>query len=160
MSDDKPDAKRAQTDNNAVPEPPEEIADYDLGSAADALANEGDTKTVWVADHDREVRWWFKVVDRVPVRRKQKIVEENTTATNEGVNVSSDYYIDMLEFMVEDWSGANDADAPGLRELLTGAYRTGDAANPVFEELWEEVPPPFGTDMGDIDAQDDEKGKE
>lgn len=126
-----------------VPEPPEELADYDPGTANDALADRDDTRTVWVADHDREKRWWFELTERVPVRKKQKFVEENTTASKDGVNVDSDYYVDMLEYMVVDWSGADDEDAPGIREFLTSAYRGNDPENPVFEDLWNEVPPPF-----------------
>jgi len=129
--------------NGDAPEPPEELKDYDPGTAQDALATDGPTRTVWVADHDREKRWWFKLSERVPVRKKQKFVEENTTATQEGINVDSDYYVDMLEFLIDDWSGAGDEDAPGLRELLTSAYRGNDPENPVFEDLWNEVPPPF-----------------
>ena len=129
--------------NDGVPEPPEELADYDPGTAQDALADDGDTRVVWVADHETETRWWFKISERVPVRRKQKFVEQNTTATDEGINVDSDYYVDMLEFLIDDWSGADDDDAPPLREFLTGAYRGNDPENPVFEDLWNEVPPPF-----------------
>ena len=126
-----------------APEPPEDLADYDPGTARDALATDGDTRVVWVADHDRETRWWFEVRERIPVRKKQKFVADNTTATADGVNIDSDYYVDMLEYMVVDWSGAGDDDAPGLREFLTSAYRGKDVENPVFEELWNEVPPPF-----------------
>lgn len=127
-----------------VPEPPEELADYDFGSAQDAIADSGgNTRHVWVADHEREVKWWFELSDRIPVRRKQKVVEANTTTTQEGIEVDADYYVDMLEIMVVDWSGADDGDAPELRELLTKAYRGNDADNPVFEKLWDEVPPPF-----------------
>ena len=125
------------------PEPPEELADYDPGTAQDALATQDDTRIVWVADHDRETRWWFEITERIPVRKKQKIVGNNTTATAEGVEVDSDYYVDMLEELVVDWSGSGDDDAPSLRELLTGAYRGNDVDNPVFEDLWNEVPPPF-----------------
>jgi len=126
-----------------APEPPEELKEYDPGSAQDALADDGATRTVWVADHERETRWWFQLSERVPVRKKQKFVEEHTTATKDGINVDSDYYVDMLEFLIEDWSGAGDADAPGLREFLTSAYRGNEPDNPVFEDLWDEVPPPF-----------------
>ena len=125
------------------PEPPEELADYDPGSAQDALAGREHTRIVWVADHERETRWWFELSERIPVRKKQKLVANNTTATKEGIDVDSDYYVDMLEEMVVDWSGADEGDAPGLRELLTSAYRGKDPENPVFESLWDEVPPPF-----------------
>lgn len=135
------------------PEPPEDIADYDLGSASEALAKNGSTRTVWVSDHEREIRWWFELTERVPVRKKQKIVEENTTATQEGVNIDSTYYIDMLEYMVQDWAGSDDPEAPGLRELLTGAYRGQEADNPVFESLLDEVPPPF-SELPDADLKE------
>lgn len=126
------------------PEPPEELADYDPGSAQDALAGgDGNTRVVWVADHERETRWWFELAERIPVRKKQQLVANNTTATKDGVDVDSDYYVDMLEEMIVDWSGADEPEAPGIRELLTGAYRGKDPQNPVFEDLWEEVPPPF-----------------
>lgn len=126
------------------PEPPEELADYDPGTAQDAIASDdGPANVVWVADHEREKRWWFRLRSRVPVRKKQKIVEKNTTAGPEGVNVNADYYVDMLEEMIVEWSGSDDPDAPSLRELLTGAYRGADAENPVFEDLWNQVPPPF-----------------
>lgn len=129
---------------NDVPEPPEDIADYDLGSAQDAVGGDGGpSKVVWVADHEREVRWWFRLSERIPVRKKQKIVEENVTAKEDGINVDADYYVDMLELLIEEWSGEGDDDAPGLRELLTSAYRSNDPENPVFETLWDEVPPPF-----------------
>lgn len=133
-----------------APEPPEELSDYDPGSAQDALAGSGSTRVVWVADHEREKRWWFRVSERVPVRKKQKFVADNTTATEDGIDVDSDYYVDMLEFLIVEWSGENDDDAPGLREFLTGAYRGNDPTNPVFEDLWDEVPPPFG-DLADSD---------
>jgi len=129
--------------NDGAPEPPEELKDYDPGSAQDALAGDGSTRTVWVADHDVEKRWWFRLSERVPVRKKQKIVEDNTTATQEGINVDADYYVDMLEFLITEWSGEDDEDAPSLREFLTSAYRGNDPENPVFEDLWNEVPPPF-----------------
>lgn len=125
------------------PEPPEELADYDPGTAHDAIATDDDTRVVWVADHEIEKRWWFELRDRIPVRKKGSILEQNTTANEEGVNVSADYYTDMLEYMIVDWSGSDDADAPGLRTLLTKAYRGKDADNPVFETLQDEVPPPF-----------------
>lgn len=133
-----------------APEPPEDLADYDMGSAQDALADDADTRVVWVADHEREKKWHFELTERVPVRKKQKIVEQNTTATREGVNVDADYYVDMLEYLIVDWSGAGDEDAPGIREFLTAAYRGNDVDNPVFESLWDEVPPPFG-DINDAD---------
>jgi len=132
------------------PEPPEDLKEYDPGSAHDALVDDGPTRTVWIADHDREKRWWFELSERVPVRRKQKVVEENVTATPDGVNINSDYYVDMLEFLIVDWSGADDSDAPSIREFLTSAYRGSDIDNPVFEDLWDEVPPPFG-DVSDAD---------
>jgi hypothetical protein len=123
-------------------EPPDDIADYDVGSAQDALADKS-TRSVWVADHERELRWKFDLKERLPVRKKQKIVEDNTTATEEGINISSDYYIDMLEELIVSWSGDDEPESPDLRELLTGAYRGTDDENTVFEDLWDEVPPPF-----------------
>jgi len=130
-------------DSRATPEPPEELRDYDPGSAADAMVDEGDTRVVWIADHEAEKRWWFELSENVPVRRKQKMVEQNTTAGPDGVTIDADYYVDMLEFIIVDWSGADDPDAPGIREFLTKAYRGQGFDNPVFEDLWEEVPPPF-----------------
>ena len=121
---------------------PDQIADYDVGSAQDALADHS-TRTVWVADHERKLRWKFELQKRVPVRKKQKIVEENTTATEDGINVSSDYYVDMLEELIVSWSGEDEPESPSLRELLTGAYRGTGTQNTVFEDLWDEVPPPF-----------------
>jgi len=123
--------------------PPEEIADYDMGSAQDAIADDDDTYTVWVADHDRKKRWAFQVRERVPVRKKGQILERNTSVNEDGLNVAYDYYVDMLEYMVVSWSGEDDADAPGLRELLTRAYTGNSPNNPVFEKLQDEVPPPF-----------------
>lgn len=125
------------------PEPPDELKGYDPGSARDAMATDDDTDVVWVADHEREKRWWFEIRERIPVRKKGSILETNTTATEDGVNVSADYYTDMLEYMIVDWSGGDDADAPSLREFLTKAYRGSDPDNPVFETLQDEVPPPF-----------------
>jgi hypothetical protein len=132
------------------PTPPDEIAGYDPGTAQEAVSDSTETRTVWVADHEREKRWWFKITDQVPVRKKQSIVEKNTTATPDGVEVDSTYYVDMLEYLIQDWSGSGDADAPSIREFLTSAYRTKDPENPVFEDLWSEVPPPFG-DLSDAD---------
>lgn len=122
--------------------PPEEIADYDMGKASDAIASDDETYVVWVADHERETRWAFELRERVPVRKKGQILERNTSVDEDGLNVAYDYYVDMLEYMVVSWSGEDEADAPGLRELLTRAY-TGGANNPVFEKLQDEVPPPF-----------------
>jgi len=123
--------------------PPEDIADYEMGRARDAIASDDDTYTVWVADHEREVKWAFEVRERVPVRKKGQILESNTSVDEAGLNVAYDYYVDMLEYMIVSWSGEGEDGAPGLRELLTGAYTGSDPDNPVFEKLQEEVPPPF-----------------
>lgn len=123
--------------------PPEEIADYDMGSAQDAIAADDDTYVKWVADHERETRWAFELRERVPIRKKGQILERNTSVNEDGLNVAYDYYVDMLEYMVVSWSGEDDADAPGLRELLTRAYTGSEPDNPVFEALQDEVPPPF-----------------
>jgi len=123
--------------------PPDEIADYDMGTAQDAIAGGDDTYVMWVADHERETRWAFELRERVPVRKKGQILESNTSVTEDGLNVAYDYYVDMLEYMITSWSGEDDDDAPGLRELLTRAYTGSEPDNPVFEELQEEVPPPF-----------------
>lgn len=123
--------------------PPEEIADYDMGSAQDAIASDDDTYTKWIADHEREVRWAFELRERVPVRKKGQILEQNTAVDEGGLNLSYDFYVDMLEYMIVSWSGEDDPEAPGLRELLTRSYTGNEPDNPVFEELQEEVPPPF-----------------
>lgn len=123
--------------------PPEEIAEYDMGSAQDAIADESDTYVVWVADHERETRWAFELRERVPVRKKGQILERHLTITDEGPSLSYDYYVDMLEYMVVDWSGSDDPNAPGLKELLTRNYVGKSPDNPVFEKLQDEVPPPF-----------------
>jgi hypothetical protein len=138
MSDDTPDK---------VPEPPEDVADYELGTADDAIADDSSTRVVWVVDHERELKWWFELREQVPVRKKGNVLEDNATMTEQGTKVSNDYYIDMLEYMVVDWSGADDPDAPGIRELLTKAPTGNEVGNPVFEKLQNEVPPP----VSDID---------
>jgi hypothetical protein len=123
--------------------PPEQIADYDMGRGRDAIASDDDTYTKWVADHEREVKWAFELRERVPVRKKGQILERNTSTDEEGLHVAYDYYVDMLEYMIVSWSGESDPEAPGLRELLTGAYTGSEPDNPVFESLQDEVPPPF-----------------
>lgn len=125
------------------PKPPEHLQEYDPGSAREAIADNSSTYIKWIADHDAKRRWYFELKERVPVRKKQTVLEDHTKQTDEGTHISSDYYVDMLEYMVVDWSGADDENAPSLRELLTSAYRGNDANNPVFESLWDEVPPPF-----------------
>lgn len=128
-----------------IPDPPEDIADYDMGSGRDAIAD-ASTDVVWVADHEREMRWWFELRRRVPLRKKNQILEDNVDIAKDGsMNVASDYYTDMLEYMIVSWSGEDAPDAPGLRELLTGCYAGTDTGNPTFERLQEEVPPPFAS---------------
>jgi len=125
-----------------VPEPPEDIADYDDGTAQDALSD-STTYVKWVADHEREKKWWFEIKQRVPLRKKNNTLEKHVSVDEDGeMNISADYYTDMLEYMIVDWSGANHPDAPGLKELLTGVYAGTEPGNPVFEDLQDEVPPP------------------
>lgn len=134
-----------------APAVPDELSDYDMGSAKDAIADDTDTYTKWVADHERGLKWWFELRERVPVRKKGQILEKHTAVDEAGLTLSYDYYIDMLEYLIVDWSGADDDDAPGIRELLTRAYTGTEPDNPVFEELQDEVPPPFqNVPQGDL----------
>lgn len=123
---------------------------FDVGTIDDAIVDESDTRRVWIEDDTREVAYWFEVKRDVPLRKKNQILETNLT-TEPGPdgtptqNLSSDYYTDMLEYMIVDWFGADEShsDVPSLRVFLT-------KMSSVFEELQNEVPQPF-------DAIDDQE---
>lgn len=128
--------------------PPEPPDGFDLGSYDDAVVDDGNTRTVWVEDDDKGVAYWFELQEDVPLSKKNRVLENNLT-TEKGddgkprQNLSSDYYRDLLEYMVVDWFGADDPDADPLPVFLT-------KMTAVFEDLQDEVPRPFGgIDDGD-----------
>lgn len=123
-----------------APEPPE---GYEVGTVSDAVVDESATRTVWVTDDDSGTAYWFELKEDVPLRKKNHILENNLTTEQapDGTprqNLSSDYYTDMLEYMVDDWFGSDtqNTEAPSLRVFLT-------KMSSVFESLQDEVPPPF-----------------
>jgi hypothetical protein len=124
----------------ADPEPPE---GYDVGSIEDAIVDDDATRRVWIEDDDKGVAYWFDLKEDVPLSKKNKVLEQNLT-TERGPNgdprqnLSSDYYTDMLRYMVDDWFGAHEPDAPGLASFLA-------QMSSVFEELQDEVPPPMNS---------------
>ena len=126
--------------NPKEPEPPE---GFEVGSVDDAVVDESRTRRVWVKDPDKGKAYWFDLIEDVPLRKKNNVLEQNLT-TESGPdgkprqNLSSDYYVDMLEYMTRDWFGSDDPDAPELRVFFT-------QMGAVFEQLHDEVPAPFGS---------------
>jgi len=121
-----------------APEPPE---GFEVGTVEDAVADEDATRRVWITDDDDGVAYWFDLKTDVPLRKKNAVLEDNLTTEKgpEGEprqNLSADYYTDMLRYMVDDWFGADDPDAPGMATFLT-------QMSSVFEELQNEVPKPM-----------------
>lgn len=116
---------------------------FEVGSIDDAVVDESRTETVWVKDDDKGVAYWFEMKEDVPLRKKNEVLENNLT-TEKGPdgeprqNLSSDYYSDMIQYMVVDWFGAQEDhdDVPSLRVFL-------NKMSAVFEDLQDEVPPPF-----------------
>lgn len=116
---------------------------FEVGSIDDAIVDESATRRVWIEDEDKGVAYWFDLKEDVPLQKKNKILEDNLT-TEQGPdgrprqNLSSDYYTDMIEYMVEDWFGAHEDndDVPSLRVFL-------NKMSAVFESLQDEVPPPM-----------------
>lgn len=135
-------------DDAPDPQPPE---GYDVGTIDDAVVDESKTRRVWVEDDDKDVAYWFDLKADVPLRKKNAVLEDNLT-TERGPdgeprqNLSSDYYTDMLRYMVDDWFGAHEPDAPGLATFLT-------RMSSVFESLQDEVPSPMS------DLPDGDRGK-
>jgi hypothetical protein len=127
-------------DTPKEPEPPE---GFEVGSVDDAIVDEDATRRVWVKDDDKGVAYWFDLKEDVPLRKKNSCLEDNLT-TDRGPNgeprqnLSSGYYDDMLRYMVDDWFGADDPDAPGLATFLT-------QMGSVFESLQDEVPAPMSS---------------
>jgi hypothetical protein len=131
------------------PEPPE---GYEIGSFEDATVDKSATRTVWVTtgdpDEDDEARaYWFELKADVPLRKKNEVLENNLTISegDDGSpqqSLSSDYYTDMLEYMVVDWFGAHEDGVPGLATFLSSMSTD-------FEALTEEVPDPFGAGSGE-----------
>lgn len=135
-------------DRTKTPEPPE---GFESGTVEDAIVDEDATRRVWVEDDDKGVAYWFDLKEDVPLRKKNSVLEDNLTTErgpngNPQQNLSSDYYTDMLRYMVDDWFGAHEADAPGLATFLT-------QMSSVFEALQEEVPQPMSS------LPDGDKGK-
>jgi hypothetical protein len=116
---------------------------FDVGTIDDAVVDESKTTTVWVTDDDAGVAYWFEMKADVPLRKKNDVLERNLT-TEQGPdgdprqNLSSDYYTDLIEYMVVDWFGADEDndDVPSLTVFL-------NKMSAVFEDLQDEVPPPF-----------------
>lgn len=119
---------------------------FELGTVGDAIVDESRTNRVWVTDDDTGKAYWFDLIDKVPLRKKNSVLEQNLTIVDGEPNLSGDYYIDLLEYMIRDWFGKHEADAPGLRTFLT-------QMGTEFEQLQEEVPEPF------TGVDDDELGK-
>jgi len=126
---------------------------FDVGTIDDAVVDESKTRTVWVKDDDDGVAYWFEMKEDVPLRKKNEVLESNLTTEqgpdgNPRQNLSSDYYTDLLEYMVVDWFGAaeDNDDVPSLTVFL-------NKMSAVFEDLQDEVPPPFES------LPDGERGK-
>ena len=116
---------------------------FEVGSIDDAVVDESRTRTVWIEDDDKGVAYWFELKEDVPLRKKNEVLENNLTTEKgpEGEprqNLSSDYYTDMIQYMVVDWFGADEDndDVPSLRVFLNKMSAT-------FEQLQDEVPAPF-----------------
>jgi len=114
---------------------------FEVGTVDDAVVDTESTRRVWVKDEDKSKAYWFDMKEDVPLSKKNSILEDNLT-TERGEdgeirkNLSSDYYTDMLRYMVDDWFGSHEADAPGLAAFLA-------QMSAVFESLQEEVPQPM-----------------
>jgi hypothetical protein len=114
---------------------------FEVGTIDDAIADEDDTYRKKIVDEDAKTVYWFDLKGDVPMRKKDQVLENNLT-TEKGPdgepqqNLSTDYYYDLLDYMVVDWFGAYEADAPSLRVFF-------NKMSTVFEELRDEVPPPF-----------------
>lgn len=125
---------------------------FDVGRIDDAIVDESNTRTVWITDDDDGVAYWFDLKEEVPLRKKNEVLENNLT-TEPGPdgkprqNLSSDYYTEMLDYMVVDWFGA-DEDHDGVPSLTVFLNKMSS----VFEDLQEEVPAPFEA------VPDDERG--
>jgi len=122
--------------------PDVEVPDgFEVGTIEDATADEDDTYRKKIVDDDAKKVYWFDLKADVPMRKKDSVLEQNLT-TEQGPNgepqqnLSTDYYYDLLEYMVVDWFGAYEDDAPSLRVFF-------NKMSTVFEELRDEVPPPF-----------------
>lgn len=131
------------------PEPPE---GYELGSFDDGTVDKSATRKVWVTSGDPDDEpdpkaYWFELKADVPLRKKNEVLENNLTM-KEGPDgqpqqsLSSDYYTDMLEYMVVDWFGADEDGVAGLSAFLSSMSTD-------FESLTEEAPDPFGAGGGD-----------
>lgn len=131
--------------DGAQPQPPE---GYEVGSFDDGTVDKSATRTVWVKTGDPDddesdaKAYWFELKADVPLRKKNEVLENNLTV-KEGPNgepqqsLSSEYYTDMLEYMVVDWFGAGEEDVPGLSTFLSSMSTD-------FEGLTDQVPDPFG----------------
>jgi len=114
---------------------------FEVGTIDDAIADEDDTYRTKIVDEDAKTVYWFDLKGDVPMRKKDQVLENNLT-TEKGPdgepqqNLSTDYYYDLLDYMVVDWFGAYEDDAPSLRVFF-------NKMSTVFEELRDEVPPPF-----------------
>ena len=114
---------------------------FEVGTIDDAIADEDNTYRKKIVDEDAKTVYWFDLKGDVPMRKKDQVLENNLT-TEKGPdgepqqNLSTDYYYDLLDYMVVDWFGAYEADAPSLRVFF-------NKMSTVFEELRDEVPPPF-----------------
>jgi len=114
---------------------------FEVGSIDDAIVDDEATRRVWVTDEDKGVAYWFDLKEDVPLSKKNKVLEQNLTTERGGdgelrKNLSSDYYTDMLRYLVDDWFGAHEPDAPGLATFFA-------QMSSVFESLQEEVPKPI-----------------
>ena len=124
---------------------------FEVGTIDDATADEEDTRRKKIVDEDDKKVYWFDIKTDVPMRKKDNVLEDNLT-TERGPNgdpqqnLSTGYYYDMLDYMVVDWFGAYEDDAPSLRVFF-------NKMSTVFEDLRDEVPPPFD------DLTEAERGK-
>jgi len=129
--------------------PDVEVPDgFEVGTVDDAVVDTDATRRVWVKDDDKGKAFWFDLKEDVPLSKKNNILEDNlrTERGPDGEirkNLSSDYYTDMLRYMVDDWFGAHEADAPGLATFFA-------EMSAVFEDLQAEVPEPI-SDVPDGD---------
>jgi len=114
---------------------------FEVGTVDDATADDKSTYRKKIIDEDDKKVYWFDLKSDVPMRKKDSVLEDNLR-TERGPggepeqNLSTDYYYDMLEYMVDDWFGAYEDDAPSLKVFF-------NKMSTVFEELRDEVPPPF-----------------
>lgn len=116
---------------------------FEVGSIDDATADDRDTYRKKIVDEDAKKVYWFELKADVPMRKKDSILEQHLT-TEQGPdgqpqqNLSTGYYYEMLEYMVVDWFGAyqDHDDVTSLRVFF-------NRMSTAFEELRDEVPPPF-----------------